>query len=154
MRMNDDQISKYEKFTQLVRTMLPTVTHDKKLMAAMKNHSGADDATLKKGLMWGSGPLVNVAMLIPKEEGGKTITPHGGYRLNSNIIDVGIGDVGRYQTGQDVRTTARGHVPLVTIILLHEMVHWAREVSQTNEIPGVEDGFEFEKEAYGKVIER
>jgi hypothetical protein len=43
---------------------------------------------------------------------------------------------------------------LITIILLHEMVHWAREVSQTNEIPGVEDGFEFEKEAYGKVIER
>jgi Metallopeptidase toxin 3 len=154
MRMNDDQISKYEKFTQLVRTMLPTVTHDKKLMAAMKNHSWADDATLKKGLMWGSGPLVNVAMLVPKEEGGKTITPTGGYRLKSNIIDVGIGDVGRYQTGQDVRTTARGHVPLVTIILLHEMVHWAREVSQTNETPGVEDGFEFEKEAYGKVIER
>src|SRR5258708_6974773 len=87
--------------------------HDKKLMAAMKNHSGADDATLKKGLMWGSGPLINVAMLIPKEEGGKTSTPHGGYRLGSNIIDVGIGDVGRYQTGQDVRITARGHVPYV-----------------------------------------
>ncbi len=154
MRMNDDQISQYEKFAKLVRTVLPTVTHDKKLMAAMKNHSGADEATLKKGLMWGSGPLVNVAMLIPKQEGGKTITPTGGYRLGSNIIDVGIGDVGRYQTGDDVRIAARGHVPLVTIILLHEMVHWARDVSHTSEIPGVEDGFEFEKEAYGKVIER
>ena len=65
-----------------------------------------------------------------------------------------MGDVGRYQTGQDLRTTARGHVPYVTITLLHELVHWAREVSQTNEIPGVEDGFEFEKEAYGKVIGR
>jgi hypothetical protein len=154
MRMSDDQISKYETFAKLVRTTLPTVMHDKKLMAAMKNHSGADDATLKKGLMWGSGPLVNVAMLIPKEEGGKTVTPTGGYRLNSNIIDVGMGDVGRYQTGQDMRTTARGHVHYVAIILLHEMVHWAREVSQTKEILGEEDGFEFEKEAYGKVVER
>ena len=154
MRMNDGQIRQYEKFSRLVRTMLPTVTHDKKLMAAMKNHSGADDATLKKGLMWGSGPLVNVAMLIPKEEGGKTSTLSGGYKLGSNIIDVGIGDVGRYQTGEDVRITARGHVHLVTIILLHEMVHWARDVSHTKDIPGVEDGEEFEKEAYGKVIER
>jgi hypothetical protein len=30
----------------------------------------------------------------------------------------------------------RGHVHLITIILLHELTHWAREQSGTNESPG------------------
>ena len=93
-------------------------------------------------------------MLVPRQVGGHTETPTGGYRLHSNIIQVGTADVGRFQTGQDVRHTRVGQVPLLKIILLHELTHWAREQSGTNESPGEEDGFEFEKEVYGKIIER
>jgi predicted HD phosphohydrolase len=53
-----------------------------------------------------------------------------------------------------MRKTSRGQVHLITIILLHELTHWAREQSGTEDSPDVEDGFEFEKEAYGQVIER
>jgi hypothetical protein len=97
---------------------------------------------------------VNVALLVPQERDGKTYYPTGGYRLGSNIIDISMGDVGRFQTDQDMRTTARGQVHLITIILLHELTHWAREKSGTSDSPDVEDGFEFEKEVYGKVFER
>jgi hypothetical protein len=152
--MNAEQIRDYEKFAQHVRTALPTVGRQKKIIEAIKNHSGADEAVIKKGLTWASGPLINVKALVPQEKGGHVYTPTGGYRLHSNTIDVSMADVGRYQTGQDLRTTARGQVNLITIILLHELTHWAREQSRTNESPGEEDGFEFEKEAYGGIIER
>lgn len=149
MRMNADQIRDYAKFAQYVRTALPIVAHEKKIMDAIKNHSGAGEAIIKKGLMWGSGPLINVKALVPQQRGGQVYTPTGGYTLHSNTIDVSMGDVGRYQTGQDTRPSVRGQVHLITVILLHELTHWG-----TNESPGEEDGFEFEKEAYGRIIER
>jgi hypothetical protein len=154
MHMNSDQIRDYAKFAQHVRTALPAVIREKKIIAAIKNHSGADEETIKKGLTWGSGPLVNVKMLVPQERDGQVYTPTGGYTLHSNTIDVATADVGRYQTDQDVRKTVRGQVHLITVILLHELTHWAREKSRTDETPGEEDGFEFEKELYGKIIER
>ena len=154
MLMNADQIRDYAKFAQYVRTALPTVVHEKKIVQAIKNHSGASEAIIKKGLMWNSGPIINVKALVPQERGGHVYTPTGGYTLHSNTIVVSMADVGRYQTGQDMRTSVRGQVHLITIILLHELTHWAREQSGTNESPGKEDGFEFEKEAYGKIIDR
>jgi len=155
MRMNADQIRDYAEFAKYVRTALPNVVRDKKIMEAIKNNSGATEAIIKKGLTWSSGPLVNVnKALVPQQRGGKVYTPTGGYKLHSNTIDVSLLDVGRYQTGQDIRETVRGQVHLITVILLHELTHWAREQSGTEESPGVEDGFEFETEVYGKVIER
>jgi len=154
MRMNADQVRDYEKFGQYVRNGLPTVVWEKKIMQAIKQNSGADEAIIKKGLMWGGGPIVNVKALVPQQRDGHVYTPTGGYTLHSNTIDISMADVGRYQTGEDMRTTARGQVHLITVILLHELTHWAREQSGTNESPGREDGFEFEKQAYGKVIER
>ena len=154
MRMNADQIRDYAKFAQHVRTALPTVVREKKIMDAIANHSGAGEAIIKTGLMWGSGPIINVKALVPQQRGGHVYTPTGGYTLHSNTIDVSMADVGRYQTGQDMRGSVRGQVHLITVILLHELTHWAREQSGTNESPGEEDGFEFEKEVYGRIIER
>ncbi len=154
MHMNADQIRDYTPFAHHVRTVLPTMIGQKKIMDALKNHSGATDDIIKKGLLWGSGPLVNVKMLVPLERNGRVVTPTGGYTLGSNTIDVATADVGRFQTGQDMRTTPRrGQVHLITVILLHEMTHWARELSKTNESPDEEDGWEFEKEAYGKKMD-
>jgi hypothetical protein len=154
MRMSGDQIRDYSEFSKHVRTFLPTVISDKKIITAIKNNSGASEEVIKKGLMWGSGPVVNVKMLVPRQRDGHVYTPTGGYTLGSNIIAVSTADVGRYQTGQDMRATSRGQVHLVTVILLHELTHWAREQSDTKDSPDIEDGFEFEKEVYGKVIQR
>jgi len=154
MRMNAEQIRDYAKFAQHVRTALPAVVREKKIVEAIKNHSGADEAIIMKGLTWGSGPIINVKALVPQQRDGHVYTPTGGYTLHSDTIDVSMADVGRYQTGQDIRSTGRGQVHLITIILLHELTHWAREKSGTNETPGKEDGFEFEEEVYGRIIER
>lgn len=154
MRMSADQIRDYAKFAQHVRTALPTVVREKKVIDGIKNHSGAGDPIIKEGLTWGSGPIINVKALVPQERGGHVYTPTGGYRLHSNTIDVSMADVGRYQTGQDMRTVEHGQVHLITVILLHELTHWAREKSGTSDSPDIEDGFEFEKEVYGKIIQR
>lgn len=154
MRMNADQVRDYAKFAQYVRTALPAVIREKKIVEAMKNNSGAGEGIIKKGLTWDSGPLINVKALVPQQRDGRVYTPTGGYTLHSNTIVVSLADVGRYQTGQDMRTSVRGHVHLITVILLHELTHWAREQSGTSDSPDKEDGFEFEKEAYGTIIER
>jgi hypothetical protein len=153
MRMSADQIQQYPDFAQYVRTTLPRVTADKKIMDAIQHNSGASEDIVKEGLAWGKGPIVNVKMLVPQQRDGHVYTPTGGYTLHTNIIDVGTRFVGLYQTGQDMRKTTAGQVHLITIILLHELTHWARERSETKET-GKEDGEEFEKEAYGEVIQR
>jgi Metallopeptidase toxin 3 len=154
MRMNADQINSYTDFARYVRTGLPTVVSQRKIIKAIEDHSGATGAVIKRGLTWHDGPLVNVKALIPHQCGNHVCTPTGGYTLGTNTIDVSMADVGRFQTGQDMRATPHGHVHLITVILLHELTHWAREQSRTKETPGVEDGFEFEKEAYGTIIQR
>jgi Metallopeptidase toxin 3 len=154
MRMSADQIRDYPEFAHYVSTALPRVVAQKKLVNAIKNNSGASDDIIKEGLSWGKGPTVNVKMLVPQQRDGHVYTPTGGYTLHTNIIDVGTADVGRYQTGQDMRAIAGGQVHLISIILLHELTHWARERSGTSDSADKEDGFEFEKEAYGKVIDR
>jgi hypothetical protein len=155
MHMNPDQVRDYAPFAHHIHKVLPTMIGQTKIMDALKKHSGATDDIVKQGLLWGNGPLVNVKMLVPVERDGHVTTPTGGYTLGTNTIDVSTADVGRFQTGQDMRTTSkRGREHLITIILLHELTHWARELSKTKESPGEEDGFEFEKEAYGDVIKR
>jgi hypothetical protein len=154
MRVSADQIRDYPQFAHHVSAALPRVIEQKKIMNALKNNSGATEKILKEGLRWSTGPVVNVKMLVAQQRDGHVYTPTGGYTLHTNIIDVATADVGRYQTGQDMRTTAAGQVNLITIILLHELTHWARERSDTKESPDREDGFEFEKEAYGKIIDR
>jgi Metallopeptidase toxin 3 len=154
MRLSNDQIRDYEKFAKYVQTALPAVAREKKIVDAIKNHSGADESVIKRGLMWSSGPIIDVKALVPQQRGGHVYTPTGGYTLHSNTITVSMADVGRYQTDQDMRSHAHGHVHLITVILLHELTHWAREQSGTNEDPDKEDGFEFEKEVYGRIIDR
>ena len=154
MRMSPDQIRDYPQFAHYVANALPKVGAQKNIMAAIQNNSGATEEIVKEGLYWGKGPVVNVKMLVPQQRNGHVYTPTGGYTLHTNIIDVATADVGRYQTGQDMRKTALGQVHLITIILLHELTHWARERSGTDDSPDKEDGFEFEKEVYGKIIDR
>ncbi len=154
MRMSSDQIRDYPQFAHYVANALPKVGAQKNIMAAIQNNSGATEEIVKEGLYWGKGPVVNVKMLVPQQRNGHVYTPTGGYTLHTNIIDVATADVGRYQTGQDMRKTALGQVHLITIILLHELTHWARERSGTDDSPDKEDGFEFEKEVYGKIIDR
>jgi Metallopeptidase toxin 3 len=154
MRMSPEQIRDYPQFAHYVATALPKAIEQKKVLEGLKNNSGASEDIIKEGLYWGKGPTVNVKMLVPQQRDGRVYTPTGGYTLHTNIIDVATADVGRYQTGQDMRKTALGQVHLITVILLHELTHWARERSNTEESPDKEDGFEFEKEVYGKIIER
>ena len=154
MRLAAKDVRDYPKFAAFVKSVLPGVVHEKKTVDGIKKHSGAGLATIQQGLAWNTGPEIQVTMLVPHEVNGQTKTPTGGYRLHSNIIEVATADVGRFQTGQDMRHTRAGDVHLIKVILLHELVHWAREQSRTAETPDVEDGFAFETEVYGEEIKR
>jgi hypothetical protein len=101
--------------------------------------------------------MVNVMALVPQERGGHTYTPAGGYRLRSNIIDVSMADVGRLSN----RARLAHKLAWTGAFDCHHpaartdpLIHWAKEQSGKNESPGKEDGFEFEEDVYGKIIDR
>lgn len=154
MRLATSDAKTYPKLATFIRNVLPNVKLEKKTIEAIKHHSGADEKTINVGLTWNNGPEVQVKMLVPHQVGGKTQTPTGGYQWGFNVIEVATADVGRFQTNQDMRHTRVGDLHLLKIILLHELTHWAREKSKTQEDPNVEDGWAFEEELYGKEIER
>lgn len=154
MRMKADQMATYKIFERHVRLAIPkTLTHAK-IMHAIKHNSGATDDILKKGLMWGTGPFLDIKMMIPKQYDGCWTTASGGYTLGTDIIDLSSSDVANFESGHDRWPTKVGDVSYITMTLLHELTHWAREQSGTKDDPDKEDGWEFEIEAYGKKFVR
>jgi hypothetical protein len=152
--MHADQIKDYPQFSRFVSTDLPNVANVKSIVSAMAKWSGASTDKIGEGLRWGSGPFAMVKALVPKQQGGHVSTPTGGYTLGTNEIVVSMRHVGLFQTGDDWRKAQGGQVHLVAVILLHELVHWARDKAGLTDDPDVEVGFEFEKQIYGWVIDR
>ena len=151
MRMRADQIDKYKPFASHVQHAIPRLIHDKKILDGIKNHSGADEKTITQGVTWGQGPMIDVKPLVPHQNPDGTVSyPDAGYTAATDTIGFSLAAVGRFMQGFDmVSSSKRGSVHPVTVTLLHELTHWARAKSGTEETPGVEDGFAFETEVFG-----
>ena len=154
MRMKADQMGSHKIFTRHVHLAIPRTLSHAHILKAIKNNSGASDDILKKGLMWGTGPFLNITTILPEQHDGYWTTASGGYKLGSNIIDVSATDVSYFEDGKDLWPTKVGDVSYITMTLLHELTHWAREQSGTKDDPDKEDGWAFEIEAYGKKFVR
>jgi Metallopeptidase toxin 3 len=156
MRMKADQMAQFKIFAPHVRLGMPKILTHHKIVQAIKHHSGASDEIIKKGLWWGSGPFLDIKQMFLKQLPGDAgwIDPSGGYTLGTNIIDLSASAVAAFEAGHDQVRTKVGEVSYMTVVLLHELTHWAREQSGTKDDPDVEDGWEFEIEAYGRKIVR
>lgn len=134
----------YPKFNRYLRDSLPAVAEVGAIKRAFQRYGQLDHAALKRALKWGEEPTVNVADLVDAY-GEFTPTP------GSNEIRIDRKLVRRFEAGTDKVQTKSGHdVHLAGATILHEMIHWADNLDGVDHPD--EEGEEFEKSVYGKVL--
>lgn len=141
--MNSSDIKKYPKLAYYVKYNIPQVLHVSPIIMALKKVGGIKKSKIKQALKWGIGPEINITTLV-KAYGA--FTPNS----KSNEIRIDIKLVEQFEKGKDVRLARAGNVYLIGVTLLHELVHWADDQNGKDR-PG-EEGEEFEKLIYGKVV--
>src|SRR5262249_16618739 len=100
---------------------------------------------IKDALVWGQGPLAKVDDL---SEGRLGLFYAG---VHSDVLYIDRKVVVGLQEGTGKRYTPSGDlVELATVVLLHELTHWADD-QDGKKTPG-EAGFLFEKQVFGGIV--
>ena len=145
MRMANTDL-KYGKLQVLVSTVLPAYRTNQFVIDTIQKIAGAIcKEDIKDALIWNQGPLAKVDDLSD----GKLGLFIAGIHSDVLYIDRKV-VVGR-QEGNGKRYTPSGDlVELATVVLLHELTHWADD-QDGNHAPG-EAGFLFEKQVFGGIV--
>ena len=137
-----DQAS-FPKLKQYVRSRLPEVANVPIIRSAMFEIAQLNHAKLKQALAWGNEPTLKVTILAGAFG---EFTPDSG----SNEIRLDTNMVRDFEAGRGWRNAKAGRVLLVGVTILHELTHWGDDQDGVDR-PG-EEGEEFERKVYGKVI--
>lgn len=142
MKMSPEDQRDFPKFKQYVQCSLPTVADVPIIRSAMLQIAQLNHAKLTHALAWGNEPTIKVTPM----------TVHGEFTpdIGSNEIRIDKTDVEEFEAGRGIRNARAGKVYLVGVTLLHELVHWGDDQDGVDR-PG-EEGEEFERKVYGKVI--
>lgn len=143
MRLKSSDIKKYPKLAYYVKYNIPQVIHTSPIIIAFKKIGGLKKNKIQQALKWQIGPQIKITNL---SRAYGEFTPNS----NSNEIRIDIKLVEQFEKGKGVRLARAGNVYLIGVTILHELVHWADDQNGIDR-PG-EEGEEFEKLIYGKVI--
>ena len=143
MKMSAADIKTYPKMAYYVKNDLPDVVKAPGMMSAMRKIGQLKKNKLMGALKWGQGPTIKVAALV---NAVGEFTPN----IKSNEIRVDTNLVRNFESGRGIRKSRAGNVYLLGVTLLHELVHWGDDQDGVDR--NGEEGAEFEKLIYGKVI--
>ena len=143
MKMSAADQAGFPKLTQYVRYSLPKVADVPIIRSAMLEIAQLNHAKLKQALAWGNEPTLKVTSLAGALG---EFTPD----IGSNEIRVDTHVVQEFEAGRGWRNARAGRVLLVGVTILHELTHWGDDQDGVDR-PG-EEGEEFERKVYGKVI--
>lgn len=133
----------FPAFAYYVRVNIPQVICVPAIVSAMDRIGQLNKAKLTQALKWGNGPSIKITKLVGAIG---EFTPD----IGSNEIRIETAIVKEFEGGKGRRVAKAGNVFLVGVTLLHELVHWGDDQDGVDR-PG-EEGEEFEKLVYGKVI--
>lgn len=144
MKMDPADVTKYKKFAKYVKDALPKVAEVPSIRHAMAKHGELSYAKLVLALSWGHGPSLKI---LPMAHAYGEFTP------GTNEIRIDLTDcVTPFENGTDQVKARAGMVSLCGAKLLHELAHWGED---QDGIQGPnEDGDEFEKQVYGRVLQK
>lgn len=137
-----DQLS-FPKLKQYVQKSLPSVADVPIIRSAFLEIGQLNHSKLKQALAWGNEPTLKVTKLTGAVG---EFTPDTG----SNEIRLDTDMVREFENGGGWRNARAGRVLLVGVTILHELIHWGDDQDGVDR-PG-EEGEEFERRVYGKVI--
>ena len=138
-----DQVT-YPKFTKYVKESIIKVAEVQSIVNAFQKYGQIDRATLKRALKWNEGPNIHIA---PDPDNYGTFNGE----VDPDTINLDSDTVKEFEDGHGLRKTKWGKdVYLIGAKLLHELIHWA-DFRDGIDFPD-EEGEQFEKDVYGKVI--
>jgi len=143
VRMNAHDIKSYPKLAYYVKNDMPKIIDVPSIVLAMSKVGQINKPKLRLALSWGSGPTIRIVGLI---DAYGEFTPD----KQSNEIRIDTKLVKEFESGKGKRAVRAGHVFLVGVTLLHELVHWGDDKDGIDR-PG-EEGAEFENMTYGSVV--
>ena len=143
MKMSSNDVKKYPKLAYYVRVNIPQILKVAAIVNAFATIGGINRATLRGALAWGAGPTINITKLTGAFG---EFTP--GSKSQEIRIDKKI--IADFEAGKGKRLAHAGSVYLVGVTLLHELTHWADDQDGIDR--SGEEGEEFERAMYGKVI--
>lgn len=144
MRMTAADTKKYPKMAYYVKNNIPDVVKAPGMMSAMRKIGQLKKNKLVAALKWGQGPEIKVTALVNAEG---EFSP--GIRSNEIRVDTNL--VRNFESGIGIRKSRAGNVYLLGVTLLHELVHWGDDQDGVDR--NGEEGAEFEKLIYGRVID-
>lgn len=143
MKMSQTNIKEYPKLAYYIRVNIPEVVNVPVIVNAFRKIGGINRTTLRTALAWGMGPTIRITDLV---DALGEFTPD----ISSQEIRINRRMVEEFEAGKGKRAAHDGNVYLVGVTLLHELTHWADDQDGIDR-PG-EEGAEFERAMYGKVI--
>jgi RHS repeat-associated protein len=142
-------IAKFQRLANYLKNDVQGILQNKKIVNALKKHGGFSDAQLKEIFTWGKGPIVTPQEIPPIGfDDGVEIPVAGRFDGVKEGLAINIDYVAELEkaTGKD-----RDYMLFfVAVTILHESVHFGWHVNKLTTMS--EEGEDFEKEAYGKVI--
>ena len=143
MKMSAADQASFPKLKSYVQNQLPQVANVPIIRAAMLQIAELNHAKLVAALKWGNEPTLKVTVL---SGAFGEFSPD----IGSNEIRLDTNMVRDFVAGRGWRNAKAGRVLLVGVTILHELTHWGDDQDGIDR-PG-EEGEEFERKVYGKVI--
>lgn len=123
----DDQIN-YPHLAKLLRTVIPQMINNPKVMANLIKFTGLSRERIEKDLAWGNGPLVSPREGLELHLGEYTKSKVAGtdqiLKINQSYLVKNLESMARSKTVKQDELDAITFLSIVTII--HEYVHYGR----------------------------
>jgi hypothetical protein len=143
MKMSAADQASFPKLKSFVQYKLPEVANVPIIRSAMLQIAQLNHAKLVAALKWGNEPTLKVT---PLAGAVGEFTPD----IGSNEIRLHTTMVQDFVAGRGWRNAKAGRVLLVGVTILHELTHWGDDQDGVDRAG--EEGEEFERKVYGKVI--
>ncbi|WP_323037214.1 hypothetical protein [Pararhodobacter sp.] len=144
MKMSDADQSRFPKVKYYVKNDLPSILEVPVIVKAINKIGEINTSNLKAALNFGSGPEIK---FVDNLGACGEFSPG----IGSNELRILTRLAEEFEAGKGKETTTDGkEVYVLGVTLLHELIHWGDDQDGINR--PVEEGEEFEKAIYGKVI--
>jgi len=147
-------LNRFQRIAQYLAKDIQGILGNKRIVDALKKHGGFTDRQLKQAFTWGQGPVLH-----PNEFGGEKLSILG----ETNALMNGYGEhipgtaiiginIDLFEGLEAANGRDRDYwLFLAAVTILHEFVHYGylenKVMTKTEE-----EGEDFEKDAYGKII--
>jgi RHS repeat-associated protein len=147
-------LNRFQRIAQYLAHDIQGILENKRVVGALKKHSGYSDKQLKKIFTWGQGPVLNPGNFAGDKfsELGKTLgLMDGNYNYIPGSAYITINE-DLFEDLEVAKGKDRDYLLFVTAVtILHELVHYGY-LENNLKTQTDEEGNDFEKDAYGKVI--